>query len=125
MRLPDYALPSVTSIRPPFPLSEKPGGLTNALIAPVGCELIIQNPNPSQDLSMLKLVKDTISKIGMENPHLSELPLDAVGTGNTSRNMSSYFCYIQLSPEVTALDMSLRPDLLWQWKQLLLKALPG
>jgi hypothetical protein len=61
----------------------------------------------------------------MESPHLATLPLDAVGTGNTNRDANTYFCYIQLSPKIAALDTSPRPDLLWQWKEPLVGALPG
>ena len=91
------------------------------LIAPAGCELI----PPSKDSSTVKLVKDAVAKIGMESPHLAALLLDVVGTGSVSRDANSYFCYVRLSPEIAALDMSLRPDLLWQWRGPLLETLQG
>src|ERR1700720_3474755 len=37
----------------------------------------------------------------------------------------SYLSYIRLSPQIAVLDMSPRPDLLWQWKKPLIEALPG
>ena len=86
MKLPAYSLPSVTPICPPSPLSGETGNLVNALIVPAGCELIVQNPAPSQGSSTLKLVKDVVVKIGMESPHLSALPLNVIGTGNSSRD---------------------------------------
>src|SRR5882762_11011269 len=103
-KLPAYTLPSITPIRPPSPLSREPGTLANAIVALAGCELIVRNPNPSPESPMLKLVKDALAKIGMESPHLAMLPLDAVSTGNTNRDANMYFCYIQLSPNIAALD---------------------
>ena len=97
-KLPAYSHPSTKPIHPPSPLSGEPGSLVNTLIVPVGCELIIQNPNPSKDASTLKLIKYVVAKIIMESPHLANLPLDVLGSGNASRDISSYFCYIRLFP---------------------------
>ena len=124
-KLPDYSLPSVVPIRPPSPLSEEPGNLANTLITPVGCELILRNPAPLKDSSTLKLVKDVIAKISKENTHLHALPVDVLGTGNSSKDANSCLCYIQLFPRISTLDLSPRPDLLWQWKEPLLEALPN
>src|SRR5882762_1869072 len=125
IKLPTYTPPSISPICPPSPLSEEPGSLANALIAPAGCKLIVRNPTPSQDSSTIKLVKNTVAKICMENPHLATLPLDVVGTGSPSRDANTYFCYVRLSPDITALDTSPRPDILWQWKEPLLEVLHG
>jgi hypothetical protein len=125
IKLPAYAPPSISLICPPSPLSEEPGSLANAIIAPAGCKLILQNPTISQDISTFKLVKNAVAKISMETPHLATLPLDVVGTGNPSRDANTYYCYVRLSPNVAALDMSPRPDLLWQWREPLLETLPG
>ena len=125
IKLPTYTPPSISPIRPPSPLSEGPGSLADALIAPAGCELILRNPTPSQDVSTIKLVKNAIAKISMETPDLAMLPLDVIGTGSPSRDSNSYYCYARLSPDVAALDTSPRPDLLWQWKDPLLETLPG
>ena len=60
----------------------------------------------------------------MENALLAAIPLDVVGTGNLSRDANTHYCYVRLSSEITAIDKSPRPDLLWQWKEPLLEALP-
>ena len=125
IKLPAYASPSISPIRPPSPLTKEGGSLANALIAPAGCELIVRSPTPSQGTSTVKLVKDAIAKICMENPHLADLPLDVVGTGSPSRDASTYYCYVRLSSDVVALDPAPRPDILWQWREPLLETLHG
>jgi len=94
MKLPAYSLHSITPIRPPSPLSGEAGNLTNAPITPVRCKLILQNPTLLKDSPTLKLVKDAIAKISMEDPHLATLPVNVLSTGNSSRDPSSSFCYI-------------------------------
>ena len=93
-KFPAYSLPSVVPIRPPSPHSGEPGNLANTLIAPVGRELILRNPAPSKDSSTIKLVKNVIAKIDKENSHLTTLPVDVLGTGNSSRDANSCLCYI-------------------------------
>ena len=124
-KLPSYTAPSLNAICPPSPLTGNPNDPFNSFITPVGCELILCNPDKAIDGSTIRLVKAAIADIGANKTDIENLPVSIIGTGSPTKDSNLSYCYIRLNPATATLDMSARPNLLWRWQPHLREALQG
>jgi hypothetical protein len=110
-KLPLYHPPMITqnsTPSPPPPL----GTAVNALVAPLGCELIEHDIVPLNGQTLTNLLKEIVNGISSADPTLAVLPIKV----ESSRNKDSLsFCYICLSDTVSCMDPVPHPDLLWLW----------
>src|SRR5882762_2465217 len=112
IKLPSYQPPSVTRIRTPSP-PPAPGLANNAIVAAIGCEIIIRDIVPTPGHTSLAQLQVIINQVTMEYPEFLAYPVKIEGPG-TKEALSTY-CYVRLSDEVRRLDSQPRPDLLWLW----------
>ena len=115
-KLPLYTTPSLNAIHPPSPLTGNPNDPFNSFIAPVGCELILHNPDKATDRSTIRLVKAAIADIGANKTNIENLPVSVVGTGSPTKDSNLSYCYMRLNLATATLDTSPRPNLLWCWQ---------
>ena len=114
VKLPSYRPPTVARIRTPSP-PPPPGSTNNAVIAAVGCEIIVRNITPTQGHTSLAQLQIIINQVAMEQPDLLVFPVRADSSG--LKDSISTYCYVCLADEVRRLDACPRPDLLWTWAE--------
>src|ERR1700677_2070828 len=113
-KLPSYRPPTVARIRTPTP-PPAPGAANNAIIAAIGCEIIIRDIVLTPGHTSLAQLQVVINQVTMESPEFSAYPVK-IETSGTKETLSTY-CYVRLSDEVRRLDTQPRPDLLWLWAE--------
>jgi hypothetical protein len=101
-------------IRTPSP-PPPPGTVNNALVAALGCKIIICDIIPTQGHTSLALLQAMINQVAMESPDFIVFPVKAESSG--SKESLSSHCYVRLSEEVRRMDAQPRPDLLWMWAE--------
>jgi hypothetical protein len=120
-KLPIYRPPSIARTRTPSPPPPQ-GKVISALVAPLGCELIIRNVIPSHNHTSTALLKAVIDDIARSSSELAALPVKVDGSGG--KDTLSTFCYVRLSDSVSRIDPLPRPDLLWLWAEAIHTAKP-
>src|ERR1700683_2069565 len=114
LKLPSYHPPAITRIRTPSP-PPLPGTVNNALVAALGCEIIVCDIIPMQGHTSLAQLQAVINQVAMESPDFIVFPVKAESSG--SKESLSSHCYIRLSEEVQRMDTQPHPNLLWMWAE--------
>ena len=102
-----------------------PSGSPASHIAPVGCELILCAQKPNQNHSSMIIAAQTaVNKLLLPGSPVSTFPVNVVGHGNQWADTKYSSCFVKLSHEAACHDMSRRPDLLDEWRNVLQAKLP-